>query len=88
MKELQGFVFFPKNKEQSITESLLAALIKKQFTVQSTFVEQGRLDEVFRMITTQSAIENDIPLKKARLSEKLRGLPELRSQQPTKSEEI
>jgi len=63
-------------------------LIKKQFTVQSTFVEQGRLDEVFRMITTQAAIENDIPLKKARLSEKLRGLPEFRSQQPTKSEEL
>jgi ABC-2 type transport system ATP-binding protein len=79
---------FPEDKEQSITESLLAVLIKKQFTVQSTFVEQGRLDEVFRMITTQAAIENDIPLKKARLSEKLRGLPEFRSQQPTKSEEI
>jgi len=79
---------FPVNKEQSITESLLAALFKKQYTVQSIFVEQGRLDEVFRMITTQSAMDNNIPLKKERLSEKLRGLPELRSQQPKKSEEI
>jgi len=79
---------FPENKEQSIAESLLAALLKKQYTVQSIFVEQGRLDEVFRMITTQSAMDNNIPLKKERLSEKLRGLPELRSQQPKKSEEI
>ncbi len=79
---------YPEKKEQSIAESLLAALIKNQYAVQSTFVEQGRLDEVFRMITTQSAMENDIPLKKAKLNEKLRGLPEFCSQQQNKSEEI
>jgi ABC-2 type transport system ATP-binding protein len=79
---------FPENKEQSIVERLLEALIKKKYTIQSILIEQGRLDEVFRMITTQSAIEQDIPLKKARLSERLRALPELRSKQPTKSEEI
>jgi ABC-2 type transport system ATP-binding protein len=79
---------FPENKEQSIAESLLAELIQKQYVVQSTFVEKGHLDEVFRMITTESAIEKDIPLKKAQLSERLRALPELRSQQSQKSEEI
>ncbi len=79
---------FPENKEQSIAESLLAELIQKQYMVQSTFVEKGHLDEVFRMITTESAIEKDIPLKKAQLSERLRALPELRSQQSQKSEEI
>ena len=79
---------FPEDKDQSIAESLLAALINKQYTVKSTFVEQGRLDEVFRMITTQSALENDIPYKKEQLTKRLRGLPEFRSQQPKNSEEI
>lgn len=79
---------FPEDKDQSIAESLLAALINKQYTVKSTFVEQGRLDEVFRMITTQSALENDIPYKKEQLTRRLKGLPEFRSQQPKNSEEI
>jgi ABC-2 type transport system ATP-binding protein len=79
---------FPENKEASIIEKLLAALIKKKYTIQSTLVEQGRLDEVFRMITTQSAIDQDITLKKARLTERLRTLPELRSNQSRKSEDI
>jgi ABC-2 type transport system ATP-binding protein len=79
---------FPENKAQSIAESILAELIQKQYTVQSTFVEQGHLDEVFRMITTQSAMEQDATLKKAQLSERLRALPEFRSQQSQNSEEI
>ena len=79
---------FPEDKDQSLAESLLAALINKQYTVKSTFVEQGRLDEVFRMITTQSALENNIPYKKEQLTRRLKGLPEFRSQQPKNSEEI
>ena len=79
---------YPENKEQSIAERLLAVLIEKHYTIKSTFVEQGRLDEVFRMITTHSTHDNNISLKKAQLTGRLRGLPEFRSQQPQNSEEI
>ncbi len=79
---------FPENKEESIAERLLTVLIHKQYKVSSISVEQGRLDEVFRMITTHPAIEQDIALKKAQLSERLRALPEFSIQQSQKSEEI
>jgi len=79
---------FPENKDQSIAENLLAALIEKRYSVRSIFVEQGRLDDVFRMITTQTVMDQDIAFKKAQLSERLRALPEFRSQKPKKTEEI
>ncbi len=45
---------FPEDKEVSLVDSLLAAVSEKDYRIQSTFVEQGRLDEVFRTITTSS----------------------------------
>ncbi len=43
---------FPENKEAPVADGVLAALAERNYKIQSVFVEQGRLDEVFRMITT------------------------------------
>jgi ABC-2 type transport system ATP-binding protein len=77
---------FPESGKDSITETILAELKKNRYTVQSTFVEQGRLDEVFRAITTQAAMEQDVSFKKKQLTKRLRTLPDLRSQHLKNSE--
>ena len=42
---------FPENKELPIADRVMSALSENNFKVKSIFVEQGRLDEVFRAIT-------------------------------------
>ncbi len=43
---------FPERADVPIAENILSALSDAQFKTTSVFVEQGRLDEVFRTITT------------------------------------
>ena len=43
---------FPEDSDPLVAEQLMSTLSAKHFEVQSLFVEQGRLDEVFRAITT------------------------------------
>ncbi|WP_373500223.1 ABC transporter ATP-binding protein [Desulfococcus sp.] len=43
---------FPRDSDPLLTEQLVSALSRNHFDVKSLFVEQGRLDEVFRDITT------------------------------------
>lgn len=43
---------FPRDTDPLVTEQLVSALSNSRFEVKSLFVEQGRLDEVFRAITT------------------------------------
>ncbi len=51
-KELMVRVF-PENAEIPLAERVMSALTEHKFQIKSLFVEQGRLDEVFRMITTK-----------------------------------
>jgi len=44
---------FPKNADTPIAGRIISALSKNKYELKSIFVEQGRLDEVFRTITTQ-----------------------------------
>jgi ABC-2 type transport system ATP-binding protein len=50
---------FPENNQDSIGDVVLKTLSENSFEVSSTFIEQGRLDEVFRMITTRVDSESD-----------------------------
>jgi len=43
---------FPETADPLAAEHLMTALSEKRFEVKSLFVEQGRLDEVFRAVTT------------------------------------
>ncbi|MDM8551179.1 ATP-binding cassette domain-containing protein [Desulfobacterales bacterium HSG2] len=43
---------FPKNTDTPIADKIISALSKNKYELKSIFVEQGRLDEVFRTITT------------------------------------
>lgn len=43
---------YPENAEKPIADTVMTALSGQKFQVKSMFVEQGRLDEVFRNITT------------------------------------
>lgn len=43
---------FPRESDPLVMEQLVSALSNSRFEVKSLFVEQGRLDEVFRAITT------------------------------------
>lgn len=71
---------FPEPGADAIAEKILWELMQKRYTVKSIFVEQGHLDEVFRMLTTEASVEQDVDFKKKRLSKRLRNLPDLRSQ--------
>jgi ABC-2 type transport system ATP-binding protein len=42
---------FPQNRQASMAEPILATLHNHRFTVESLFVETGKLDDVFRTIT-------------------------------------
>jgi ABC-2 type transport system ATP-binding protein len=44
---------YPESKETPIADRIMSALTENQFQIKSLYVEQGRLDEVFRIITTQ-----------------------------------
>lgn len=48
---------FPENKDIPITDKVLPAIASQSYKIGSVFVEHGRLDEVFRKITMQSAKE-------------------------------
>ena len=45
-------LIFPEDSDPLVMEQLVSALSRNRFDVKSLFVEQGRLDEVFRAITT------------------------------------
>ncbi len=47
---------FPVSPDTLIADRIMAALSADRFTVKSLFVEQGRLDEVFRTITTAGSV--------------------------------
>jgi ABC-2 type transport system ATP-binding protein len=42
---------FPENKDLPIADRVMSTLSENNFKIKSIFVEQGRLDEVFRAIT-------------------------------------
>jgi ABC-2 type transport system ATP-binding protein len=42
---------FPEDKNSLLADKLLVTLMENKYQVQSAWVEQGRLDDVFRMIT-------------------------------------
>jgi len=44
---------YPEDPQRSIANRIMSSLTEQGFQIQSLFVEQGRLDEVFRAITTQ-----------------------------------
>jgi len=43
---------YPREKKVSIADRIIASLRENNYQMESLFVEQGRLDEVFRQITT------------------------------------
>ncbi len=45
---------FPENPDLPIAGKVISAISRNNFEIKSVFVEQGRLDEVFRNITTPS----------------------------------
>jgi len=45
---------FPKKPDEPLTEKIIHHFMAKGKPVEKIFIEEGRLDEVFRMITTQS----------------------------------
>lgn len=48
---------FPEQKNTPIADKVLAESASKGYEISSVFIEQGRLDEVFRKITTKSQTE-------------------------------
>ena len=44
---------YPESKESPIAEMIMSTLTGHNFKIKSLLVEQGRLDEVFRTITTK-----------------------------------
>jgi ABC-2 type transport system ATP-binding protein len=53
-KESISLRILPENPDASITDAVIATVIDQRCKVRSIFVEQGRLDEVFRKITTSA----------------------------------
>ena len=52
--------FFPKETSASPADLILHHLLEKGFSVETFFMEKGRLDEVFRMVTMPDAIERGV----------------------------
>jgi len=52
--------FFPKETSAPPADLILRHLLEKGFSVETFFMEKGRLDEVFRMVTMPDAIETDL----------------------------
>ena len=52
--------FFPKKMSAPPADLILHHLLEKGFSVETFFMEKGRLDEVFRMVTMPDAIERGV----------------------------
>ena len=52
--------FFPKETSAPPADLILGRLIDQGFSVETFFMEKGRLDEVFRMVTVPDAIERGV----------------------------
>jgi ABC-2 type transport system ATP-binding protein len=52
--------FFPKETSAPPADLILRHLLEKGFSVETFFMEKGRLDEVFRMVTMPDSIETDL----------------------------
>jgi len=51
---------FPKGTPAPPTDLILRHLLEKGFSVETFFMEKGRLDEVFRMVTMPDSIEREV----------------------------
>ena len=51
---------FPKGTSAPPTDLILRHLLEKGFSVETFFMEKGRLDEVFRMVTMPDSIEREV----------------------------
>ncbi len=51
---------FPKGTPAPPTDLILHHLLEKGFSVETFFMEKGRLDEVFRMVTMPDSIEREV----------------------------
>lgn len=51
---------FPKGTPEPPTNLILHHLLEKGFSVEAFFIEKGRLDEVFRMVTMPDSIEREV----------------------------
>lgn len=51
---------FPKGPPEPPTDLILRHLLEKGFSVEAFFMEKGRLDEVFRMVTMPDSIEREV----------------------------
>jgi len=52
--------FFPKETSALPADLILGHLLEKGFSVETFFMEKGRLDEVFRMVTIPDSIEREV----------------------------
>ncbi|MCJ7683250.1 MAG: ATP-binding cassette domain-containing protein [Desulfobacteraceae bacterium] len=52
--------FFPKETSALPADLILRHLLEKGFSVETFFMEKGRLDEVFRMVTMPDSIEREV----------------------------
>jgi len=52
--------FFPKGMSTPPADLILRRLLEQGFSVETFFMEKGRLDEVFRMVTMPDAIEREV----------------------------
>jgi ABC-2 type transport system ATP-binding protein len=51
---------FPKGTPAPPADLILHHLLEKGFSVETFFMEKGRLDEVFRMVTMPDSIEREV----------------------------
>ena len=51
---------FPKGTSAPPTDLILRHLLEKGFSVETFFMEKGRLDQVFRMVTMPDSIEREV----------------------------
>ena len=51
---------FPKGPPEPPADLILRHLLEKGFSVEAFFIEKGRLDEVFRMVTMPDSIEREV----------------------------
>ena len=51
---------FPTGTPAPPTDLILSHLLEKGFSVETFFMEKGRLDEVFRMVTMPDSIEREV----------------------------
>jgi hypothetical protein len=51
---------FPKGTPAPPADLILRHIFEKGFSVETFFMEKGRLDEVFRMVTMPDSIEREV----------------------------